>query len=349
MTRRASIVFQPPRTVSRVTDAVYLTARVRVQTGTPDGEVLATINAYNASTGVEVLPDRDWNTASVTRETVRGGWNTIEARCFIPPEGARVRWGFWNATAGNRYVDDARPLKNDTVGIPSTATEAERDLTRHFSAIINHANLGRGKSTTGLKPVVLAPVGTSEPMGIRHLEHTQILDVLKGYTDREDGFDWWVDPRTRRIYVAPRRGVDHDGLVLHEWNVKSGGWTHDESERSSSVVVPGEGDEITRAEGGAADASAIGGQLLDHFHRPPNGTPLASLDPIARAVLARLSGPQVSLDALRVPGEWWPDVSPGDRFPMEFASGRVRPPGAPAWLRVQSVAVDLETDTLELT
>ena len=324
--------------------AVYLTAQVRVQTGTPDDEVLATINAYDVSTGVEVLPDREWNTAKVTQATLRDGWNTTEARCFIPPEGARVRWGFWNATTGNRYVDDARPMKNDTIGIPEGG-----DLTEHFRAIINHANLGRGKSDTGLKPVVLANTGTVEVLGIRHLEHTQILDVLKGYTDREDGFDWWVDPRTRRIYVAPRRGQDHEDLVLHEWNVMAGGWTHDESERSSSVVVPGEGDEITRAEGGAMDDQAIGGQLLDHFHRPPNGTPLASLDPIARSVLARLSKPQVTLDAVRVPGEWWPDVSPGDRFRVEVASGRVRPPGAPAWLRVQTVTCDLDTDTLELT
>lgn len=322
--------------------SVYLTAMVRVQAGTPDGAVVMSINSYDGAT--EILRDPENNAATVSQETQRAAWSRFGCRALVPPEGCTVQVTLYNVDGGNRYFDDVRALKNDTTG----SGDEVWDLCKHGVSLINHAQSEyQGKGSFGFKPRILYPSGTVERMGVRHLEHTQVLDLLNGYTDRDDGFDWWINPQTREVLFAARRGVDHVGLALTDHTVLGGGWQVDESERSSDIVVPGDGDPIDRPEGGYSNRSRTAGLALDWFHRPPNNTPLAALDPMARGVWRTKSQAQVSFRPIRVPGEWWPVLSVGDRFLTDFRNGVRRLPATSAF-RVQRITHDLRADVLEL-
>lgn len=354
----AQASFVHPSHANAAPVTVYATAMVRVQAGTPKGEALLSINSYDPTvldpdTGdlVELYPDRDSTMASVTEETVVGGWNRVTVRCLVPPDGAQVRVTLWNSHAGNRYFDDVRALKNDTTGIPSPGD----DLAVHIVAILNHANRSRGKSFTGLTPKIRRYTGVTEPLGIRHVEHAQITDVIDTYHRRSDGVDTWVDPRRRWYCIAPRKGTDRT-TPLRLQDVGSGGWTHDESERANAVIVLGDGDGVDRPEGYAklpvpdVGRPGLPGSLkmrLERVYRPALSTPLAALDEVAEQELAEASVPQVQPSPLRVPGSWWgTKVETGDRLLIEATSGLV---ATESRFRVGTIVHDLVADVLELT
>lgn len=334
--------FQHPPHLNEGWIAVYVTAQVRVQAATPVGELLISAASYDDS-GDLIFANPEVDRVGVDSTTVLGGWNQVTCRTLVPPAGCEVRVVLWNATTGNRYFDDVRALKNDTTGYPPPG----EDLAQHAVAVLNHAQNAEGKSSFGFKPVIMEPTGTVEPMGVRHLDHPQVLDVLGAYTDREDGFDWWIEPWTREFRIAPRRGIDHDDATLHDRAVVSAGWVHDDSARATAVVVPGEGSGPERPEGGYIDATTTDGIILDEYHRPGNNTPLSALDPLARQIHARDSQPQVKPNGVKLPGSWWGELcEPGDYYPAEFTVGVLR---ASAGLRVTEVVHDLEADVLEVS
>lgn len=323
---------------------VLVTAMCRLGAADADGDPIVSIQAVPWGESEPYRPSAA-NTASVTSDDPRSAWGRYTARCMMRPGVAHtVTVTIWNSGGGDRFFDDVRALRNDTTGYAAPG----RDLTKHVAAIINTAQSAvRGKASFGLDPAELALTGTVEPLAIRHLEHTQIMDLLNVYTEREDGIDWWIHPLTRKFNIAPRKGRDRTDKVLSGWSVLSGGWVHDESERASSVVVIGDGDGVDRPEGGYVDRGPTGGINLDYLERPANGTPLSALDPLARQIYARRSVPQVQFDPITVPGSWWgTDCEVGDWFPVEFSTGFVR---TVEGIRVQKVAHDLERDVLELT
>ena len=325
--------------------SVYATAYVRVQASAQVGDPIMSMVTTHPSTGAVQLPDPENNVARVTEATVLNGWNRVTCYSLLPPGGTTWNVGLTllNAGTGNRYFDDVRMLKNDTNGNPES-----RDLVNHGISIVNHCNNDYGKRPTGIEPKVMSYSGTSEPWGIRHLEHAQVLDLLNAYGDRDDGFEWWIDPRgaTPRICFAARRGTDQDAHVLHDRAVLGGGWVHDESDRSTGVVVLGEGSDIDRPEGGYVRTDQAYYVLTEHLERPPNGTPLMMLDPMAKGLWDQLSVPQVQLGEIRVPEYLWDELSPGDVFPMERTSGVFR---TAATVRCQKITHDFATDTLVLT
>lgn len=329
-------------TISQGQDGtVLVTAMVKLPASTPVGTEVLTVKAYKD--GVESFPTLR-NSFATQEDTPLGEWFRATAYCVMGV-GAdhEVTTTLWSASASQTRFDDVRALKNDTTGILPAA-----DLCQHGVALMNHTQRGRGKTTFGFRVKVLSPAGTTESRGFRHLEHTQILDLFDQYVDREDGWDWWVNPQNRTVYFAARRGIDHTDRVLDDHSTLAGGWSHDESKVSSSVVVPGEGDGIDRPEGGYTDTSRTGGLLLEHYERPPNGTPLSALDPMAKAKWNELSQPQTSFSPVVVPADWWPDLSPGDRFKTYMECGVLRPAVPEGGFRVQKITHNLEADVLEL-
>lgn len=325
---------------------VYLTAMVRIPDTYSAEDYLCSITAV-PSDGSDVYRPGDYNTATVLSDTASGSWVRVGCYCYMRPGRQNVvTVTLWSLGGGNIYFDDVRAQKNDTTGIPVPGA----DKATHGVAIVNHAQDGRGKGTFGFKAEVLTPSGTTEVLGERHQLHTQVLDVFKRYVDSDDGWDWWIDPQRRAIVFAARKGKDQTNLPLSERTIAAGGWTHDETNKSSSIVVLGEGDGVERPEGSYVDTSTTAGLVLEELVRPPNGTRLGDLDPMARARWAQASQPQTTFRPIKVPATWWEeyDLQTGDTLPSDLHCGVLRPSLPSDGLRVQRITHDLSTDTLEL-
>lgn len=337
-----SAQFVRPVTTVAESLPVHVTAVVKIPEGTPKGTRILTIAVRSLDYQV-----RNLATVVVDEDTTFGEWQRVTTYALLPPGSAHIvqvllfSVGVYGATG----FDDVRVLENNTTGYPAPG----RDLVIHGVAAINHAQNGEDNAPGfNINPVVRTNSGTVEPLGERHQNHIQIQDFLRRYTDRADGFDWRIIAARRQIEFAHRVGVDHRHLVLHDRTAPTGGWTHDESELSSKVVVPGEGDGVDRPEGGYLDTSRTAGLVLDYFHQPPDNTPLSALDPTARQVWEEKSQAQITFDEMSISSDHLGTVIPGDTVPATLRSGWFRLPDA-APMRVGQVALDLETERLVLS
>lgn len=343
----ATASFSFPAITSGQDGTVLVTAMVKLSEAEDIANPILSVKAVPAG-GTDTYRPAAENWAEIDEDTLLGGWTRVSAVCHLKPNVANdVTVALWsNSGAHSVWFDDVRVMRNDTVGIPSPGS----DLTDHGRALVNHVQSIEKGGGFGLAVKVFATCGVVEVLGVRHIEHPQLLDLFDTYVNRDDGWDWWLDPQRRRVCFAPRRGQDQVDVALSDRSVVGGGWVHDESEVASSVVVLGEGDGIDRPEGGYEDTSGTAGLSLDYLDRPPNGTRLSALDPRARSIHAQRSQPQTTLKPMVVPATWWEEygVSPGDVFGNHLTAGVLRP-AAGGGFRVQQVAHDLASDTLELT
>lgn len=323
-----------PATSAGQDTTVRLTAMIKPDAATPVGSQLASISAtpVGESEPWRPLPDND---VVVGEDTNLGEWDRYGAWCLLKPGVDNdVTVVLWAPTSAAIRFDDVRVLRNDTTGIPSTATEAERDLTRHAVALVNHVQGGYGKGQGHrLKTKVLSTSGTSEPMAVRHVEHSSVLDLLDALASRSDGLDWWINPQTRTFCVAARRGEDKPGVPLSDRTVLAGGWTQDDSDTATEIIVLGDESGPERPEGAASAGDPL---YVDHVYRAPTDTRLAALDPMAEGLLEQKSQPQVTMRPVRVPDDWWVDydLTPGDRLPQHYRAGVLRPPTSDGWVRI---------------
>lgn len=340
-TGAASASFIRPTTTLATALPVYLTLMAKVPAGTPVGTAIASIvvkSLAGATLNQKVI--------TVDEETPLGEWTRFDDYALLPPRAPhRVEVYLWSAGPhGATKFDDVRSLEDNTTGILPGA-----DLSTHGVAGVNHVQKGRGQGPGfGITPVVVTNTGTVEPLGERHRNHIQMQDFLARYTDRADGFDFRVDPLRRQIQFAHRIGVDHVNIGLHDRTVASGGWTHNEAELSSKIVVPGEGDGVTRPEGGYTNTSRTAGLVLDYYHQPPDGTPLSGLDPTAEQVYQEKSQPQITYESLAVSDKYLGQVTPGDTLPGNLRSGKFRLP-TDTRVRIGQVVLDRESGQLVLT
>lgn len=317
---------------------VRLTAEVKVPVGTPVGTSVMSIavsdldgNLYHRGTVVtdEQSALGQWQRVS----TYARAQNGTAARVVVTLNSP----GTWGGTK----FDDVRSLENNTTGLSPA-----RDLAQHIKAAVDHLQTGRGQGDGfGFVPKIIAPAGTSEILGERHLNHAQWTDFVNRYTTRDDGIDWIIDPGTRELRIGPRQGTDHTGIVFHDRNVRTGGFLHDESGIAAKVVVPWEGDGVDRPEGGYHDASQTGGITYDDFWQPPAGTPLSAIDPMARQRHAHVSQPQTTLDDLAVSDEYLGTIEPGDTLTGTYRIGKVRLPTGYR-IRLAQIALDIEAGQL---
>ena len=318
--------------------AAHLTTVVRLPAGTPVGTAIAEINVHKSPTG----PVYDRTIIRTDEQTVLGDWVRVTDYALVPPGGGIVETKLYSRGGSDpTWFDDTRVQKNDTTGIPVPGA----DLATHAVAAMNHFQLARGKGTFRFKPYKVSNSGTIEVMGVRHMEHQQALDYLATLTDRDDGIDWWLDPMTRRFYIAARRGFDHFHLQFHERNASAAGWSQDEATRNSAVVVLGDGDGVDRPEGSYVDTSKVRGLVLEEAFTPPASTPLSAIDPMAKRRWQQTSGPQVTPDPILVSSDYLGELQPGDRIPTTLRSGVLR---AEPMFRVQTVTLNLATEQLEV-
>lgn len=324
---------------------VRVTGVVRLPSGLPADTAVLSVNAFRG--GVEVRPG-NWTTAKTRTDTPSDTWERFDAYCIMEPGYAhQIQVTLWSTTAGPVWFDDVRSLRNDTTGIAAPGA----DLVEHGLALVDHSqSVSRGKAPFGAPfgREWLSLTGTIEVMGVRHLEHTSVLDLLDQYASRDDGFDWWPDPQTRTVLFAARRGQDQTEFAVDNWTTRGGGWTQDETQRASAVIVLGDGSAVERAEGGYSNGSRTDGMILDRVIRPVNGTKLIELDPLARSEWESASRAPSQLAAVRVPGEWWDDLSPGDTLPVSLSAGVLVPDTYGSTMRVSEITYDLVDDVLEL-
>lgn len=336
-----SATFASPAIGTGQDQAIRLTGVVWLPTGTEQGTEIARLT-IRAGSG-KIL---DRKAATVDQDTKQGDWFRWDFYATAPIGRSYVTVELVSlGTHGDTWFDDVRTLRNDTTGFGAGTA---KDLVHHGVAAVNSWQTDRGQGTFGFRPRTGWPSGTSEVMGVRHLEHTQATDYLTTLTGRDDGLDWWIDHRTREIWFSKRRGVDHDLLALHQRNVSGSGWLHDETTLTSKQITIGDGDDIDRPEGSWFQPDLTAGLVLDSVDRPANGTPLSALDPLATQLGKQRSQPQVTAWPLTLSMDLIDEVTPGDRFNASLRSGRLRMPTGLSY-RCAQIACDLVTNQMELT
>ena len=302
-----------------VTGPVHLAGEVKVPTGTPVGTPVMSITVYDADTGAVI----DSATITVDESTMLGQWQRVSTYAIQRNRTRqRVTVALWSpGDHGSTKFDDVRSLENNTTGLPLPG----KDLVRHAMAAVDHLQGGRGQGLGfGFRPRMVAPTGTVEVLGERHVNHTQWTDFIARYTSRDDGLDWKINPRTRDLDFGPRQGRDHENLALHERIVRAGEIVHDETAIAAKVVVPFESDGVDRPEGGYTDTSRTAGLMYDDFWQPPAGTPLSAIDPMARQRWDKVSQPQISLDGLAISDKYLGTVEEGDTLSGQIRVGKFR-------------------------
>lgn len=338
---QASVILQAAPGVGQEL-AQHVTAVIKAPVGTPVGTVLMSLTVADLDGTV-----RDVGTVATTDDTVLGSWVRFDTYAMVPPHAShRIITALWSeGSHGATGFDDVKVYENQKSGYGSSA----KDLTLHGVKAMDHIDHGYGQGNGfGIKAVALTPSGVAEPMSEEHRNHKQVTDFFTQYTERSDGWDWRWNARLRRIEFAKSIGVAHTEVSLHGRSVSAGGFVSDETEISSKIVVPGDGDGTDRPEGGYTDTSRTAGMVLDYFHQPPAGTALSALDPMAEQKWDEKSQPQYSFDALSISDDYLGIVNPGDRISGSLASGKFRLP-LDTPVRTGQVALNIEAGQLELT
>lgn len=275
--------------------------------------------------------------ASIDQETPRGVWQRAEVTVQVPPNVAEtVRWRLYSPACTIRW--DAV-----TVTLMESVSYYDTDQATIAGAIVAHAqDLAYGKSSLNIGLSTLA-TGIKRDRHYQHAEHGSIASALMEFPALDDGTDWSIETTGgARSFTThyPRKGTARAAFALAEFTRVA--VTFDGDSAATSVVIGGEGDGPDREEGGAIDATAFGGLILEEWSAGPAGADIDSLDGRAAERLRLAKNPRV-LSATLAPGLRIGAWLPGDTAVIAISHGRLVLAGT--W-RCVSTSLDPATDQL---
>lgn len=297
---------------------------IRFTNGTVTREAWAPLNA--ATPRNQFVPLE----AKVLGEAHSSGYVTVR---LYAPHGSVV----WDAVqvVGNNFTGGT-----SVEGTDQALMAAELVRVAQHDPNKSDKKIGRACPLTGKKFRGIFP----------HADHAWISDALNTTLTHEDGADWWVDctPSTRTFRTAyPYRGGSAPALVFADGGNASSARVHaDGSDAASAVIMQGPGDGPAREEGGAVNAAAFGGKIIDRVSQAPNGAPLSRLDQLARDELVRAEKIPTTL-TFTVGGDLVDAYEPGDTCSASIDWGNVSESLALA--RVQTVDINPVADTADVT
>lgn len=288
--------------------------------------------------------DAQWETGKINDDTVRDTWIPLEVGVANVVEGELVDVMLF-PPHGVAYFDDVTLtyMESLSFGYPLPAA----DVTDIIKGIVDYAqaddksdlNIGTAGSATGV----------TRQVAYQFEAHRNILDAIMEFV-REGLVDIDIaitaTTRTFTIY-APRKGSLYGTTLELDVNVADFTWSWDLEQGASSVVLLGPGDGPDRPEGGAIDASFVGGAFTTEIvEQAPDNTTVGQLNQRAAERLAVAARPEI-LEVTTLPGAGViGNLTVGDTVPVDISTGWV---GLTATYRVVRIEADLLKDQATLT
>lgn len=261
--------------------------------------------------------------------------HTVEVRLF-PPHGVA-------------YFDTVTLtfMESLSFGYPSPPV----DVTDIIGGIVDYAQnrtFDHGKSDLNIDWTG-NPTGVTRQIAYQFAEHRNIADAILEYVRNGNcDIDIALTPTTRTLTVYPGGKGSVYGTTLElDVNIADFSFASDLENGASHVVMLGPGDGPDRPEGGAADASFLGGAFtLEIVEQAPDDTTVGQLDDRAEDRLKVAARPEI-LEVVTLPGAGViGDLSLGDTAPVVIVWGWV---DIDADYRVARIDADVLNDQATIT
>lgn len=228
--------------------------------------------------------------------TPRLKWTKAETQMWIPPN---TTWNFnirLFAVDGTMYWDDIKcvvmdSLATETVAPPPTYWNPidAGDIVSKIVAHEQDTSAGKSPLNIGMNSMT---VGIKEARSYQYVDHLQFDQAIKEFTDRSDGFDYYVDltPTTRTYTIKhPKRGTDRSGSVTLSFiqgnrsgsNCVDYDYANDGSQCITHQTILGSDHGPDREQGDYTDASNVAGIILEDVRQAVQGSTDDSLQPYA--------------------------------------------------------------------
>lgn len=243
-----------------------------------------------------VLQDYDYHPIDIATldEPHVNGWRPRIAHLVVP---ASSTWdiqvsymAFQGTGRWDSGVNKAAEPSVTTAQLTGSITE-EVDVADWVELVVAHVqDAALGKSNLGIG-FVGGPVGTTITKRVLWAEEVQFDEAIREVSDRQDGFDYEIDAE-RNFHIYPGgQGEDKTATVtLYYENDPIYKARKNIASYTSHRVIPktrskfqGDGDGVTRDVGEYADASQLGGLILQEVQAAPPRTLPAGLEPLARS------------------------------------------------------------------
>jgi hypothetical protein len=261
-------------------------------TGENDG-ALGSRGIYMAAYD-EALALQDYDYIPIDLASPRNVWTRGELTLRVPANRTWLLNVRLYAPKGVVYYDALQLVRMESVSTASLtdSTTAEVDITRIVRMLVSHAqssdvgksdvNIGYSGSTTG----------QTSTKHYQYADHVQFDQALAEFIERDDVGDYSIayTPTTRSLTLhTPRKGTDRSGSVTLTYgsNISAYRIVRDGAGTITRATVLGDGDGPDREEGEYADASDVGGLILQDVRSAPSKTNINALLPIARDVVAK--------------------------------------------------------------
>lgn len=217
-----------------------------------------------------------------------GVWHEDTCTIWIPPNKTWTVEVRLYAVCGTIYWDAASLVAMDSVGSTSVtgSASAEADIASIASVLVQHVqSAANGKSDLHVGRNCPAN-GVKLFRQYQYVDHVSFASAVSEFTGRDDGFDISVEitPTTSTFTChTPKKGTDRHVAVTLTFgdNVANYRYSRPGGSTITRETIMGEGSGPNRAEGEYADASQIGGLILQEVRQAPPESVLNSLLPIA--------------------------------------------------------------------
>jgi len=242
--------------------------------------------------GVEGGIVQDYRSVMIDNDTPKSQWVRVETGIWVPPNRTWTINVRLYCPKGTIYWDAVQVVAMESVstaGLTGSTTD-EVDIARIVDMLVAHAqNTAPGKSDLHLG-THCPPTGKTAAKHYQYADHVQFDRAVAEFVDRGDVADVSVaiTPTTRSYTVHPvRKGTDRSSTVTLTYggNMAKYRLTSDGAGVVTRATVMGDGDGPDREEGEVADATNVGGLILQAISQAPPKTAIYSLEPLAQSVV----------------------------------------------------------------
>lgn len=232
---------------------------------------------------------KDYNYVAIDEaDPFLGVWHQDTCTIWIPPNQTWTIEVRVYAMTGTIFWDAVSLVAMDSIGSTSITGSATSEadiaaITRLLVAHIQDAAYGKSNLLVGHNT---PNNGVKLFRQYQFADHVDFASALSEFIGRDDGFDVSLEitPTTRTFTThTPKKGTDRSGSVTLTYggNVADYRWSRSGAGCITRATMLGSGSGPSNDEGEIADASQVGGLILQEVRQAPPETQINSLLPLA--------------------------------------------------------------------